>query len=78
MTGLIDPACYWGHAEVDLAMLDLFGRPGPGFREAYGAPEPGEAERAPLYKLWPALVHLRLFGRSYRGMVEGFLEAAGV
>lgn len=30
VAGLIDPACYHGHAEVDLAMLGLFGRPGPG------------------------------------------------
>ena len=78
VAGLIDPACYHGHAEVDLAMLALFGRPGSGFREAYGAPEPGEAERAAIYKLWPALVHLRLFGAGYRGLVEGLLEAAGV
>ncbi|CAX27127.1 putative phosphotransferase:kinase [Methylorubrum extorquens DM4] len=78
VSGLIDPACYHGHAEVDLAMLSLFGRPGSGFRAAYGAPEPDAAERAPIYKLWPALVHWRLFGAGYRGMVEGFLEAAGV
>lgn len=78
VSGLIDPACYYGHAEVDLAMLALFGRPGPAFHAAYGAPEPGAAERAPIYKLWPALVHWRLFGAGYRGMVEGFLEAAGV
>lgn len=78
VAGLIDPACYHGHAEVDLAMLGLFGRPGPAFREAYGPPEPGVAERRPIYVLWPALVHLRLFGAGYRGMVEGFLEAAGV
>ena len=77
VSGLIDPACYHGHAEVDLAMLALFGRPGPGFREAYGPPEPGAAERIPLYKLWPALVHLRLFGAGYRGLVEGFLDEAG-
>ncbi|SFM06556.1 fructosamine kinase family protein [Methylorubrum salsuginis] len=78
VTGLIDPACYHGHAEVDCAMLALFGRPGPGFREAYGPPEPGAAERTALYQLWPALVHLRLFGAGYRGMVEGLLAAAGV
>lgn len=78
VAGLIDPACYHGHAEVDLAMLTLFGRPGPGFREAYGAPEPGEVERVAIYQLWPALVHLRLFGAGYRGLVEGLLKVAGV
>jgi fructosamine-3-kinase len=77
VTGLIDPACYHGHAEVDLAMLGLFGRPGPAFREAYGAPEPGCEARRPVYRLWPALVHLRLFGGGYRGLVERCLSDAG-
>ncbi|GLS43110.1 fructosamine kinase family protein [Methylobacterium brachythecii] len=77
VSGLIDPACYHGHAEVDLAMLTLFGGPGSAFREAYGPAEPGFAERVPIYQLWPALVHLRLFGAGYRGMVEAKLAAAG-
>ncbi|SNT16888.1 fructosamine kinase family protein [Tropicimonas sediminicola] len=72
---LIDPASYHGDAEVDLAMLHLFGRPGSGFTDAYGALTPGAEQRRPIYQLWPALVHMRLFGGSYRGMVEGFLNA---
>ncbi|RDC75488.1 aminoglycoside phosphotransferase [Rhodovulum sp. 12E13] len=76
LLGLIDPACYRGHAEVDLAMLHLFGRPGPAFHVAYGQPEPGEDTRRPIYTLWPALVHLRLFGPGYRGLVERCLDAA--
>ena len=78
VSGLIDPACYFGHCEVDLAMLTLFDRPGPAFYDAYGALEPGAEERLVIYRLWPALVHLRLFGGGYRGMVEGMLAAAGV
>ncbi|MGC9419229.1 MAG: fructosamine kinase family protein [Rhodovulum sp.] len=74
---LIDPACYHGHAEVDLAMLTLFGQPGSAFHDAYGPPEPGQDERRPIYQLWPALVHLRLFGGGYRGMVDDRLSAAG-
>lgn len=77
VTGLIDPACYYGHAEVDLAMLSLFGSPGPAFYEAYGPLEPGRDARLPLYQLWPALVHVRLFGAGYRGMVERLLVAVG-
>ncbi|KQP14672.1 fructosamine kinase family protein [Methylobacterium sp. Leaf93] len=77
VSGLIDPACYHGHAEVDLAMLSLFGMPGPAFREAYGEAEPGMAERRAIYRLWPALVHLRLFGSGYRSMVEALLDATG-
>lgn len=77
LTGLIDPACYHGHGEVALAMLHLFGGPGPEFAAAYGPPEPGWEERRAVYQLWPALVHLRLFGGGYRGMVERLLGQAG-
>ncbi len=77
VTGLIDPACYFGHAEVDLAMLRLFGRPGKEFWDHYGPLEPGFEERQPIYQLWPALVHLRLFGAGYRGLVERCLDQAG-
>lgn len=78
VTGLIDPACYFGHAEVDLAMLTLFGDPGPAFAASYGALAAGHAERRPIYQLWPALVHLRLFGSGYRPLVERLLAAARV
>ncbi len=74
---LIDPACYRGHGEVDLAMLHLFGQPGAGFAEGYGAPDPGWRERRAIYSLFPALVHLTLFGAGYRGMVERFLADSG-
>lgn len=74
---LIDPACYHGHGEVDLAMLHLFGTPPEAFHDAYGALDPGHQARRAIYQLWPALVHLRLFGASYRGMVEGRLAALG-
>jgi len=74
---LIDPACYFGHGEVDLAMLHLFGAPPAEFHSAYGALEPGFELRRQIYQLWPALVHLRLFGASYRGMAESRLQAVG-
>ncbi|MDJ0857913.1 MAG: fructosamine kinase family protein [Dinoroseobacter sp.] len=67
---LIDPACYYGHAEVDLAMLTLFGRPPAAFWDAYGPLEEGWELRQHAYQLWPALVHLRLFGDGYRSLVE--------
>lgn len=74
---LIDPACFHGDGEVDLAMLHLFGGPGPGFHEGYGPLAPGWDQRRAVYALFPALVHLRLFGAGYRPMVERFLDAAG-
>jgi fructosamine-3-kinase len=77
VSALIDPASYYGDGEVDIAMLNLFGAPSPAFYSAYGALDADWRERQPIYKLWPALVHLRLFGAGYRGMVEGFLAEAG-
>jgi fructosamine-3-kinase len=70
---LIDPAVYYGHAEVDLAMSLLFG----GFSEEfYGAyfeinpKQPGFDLRVKLYQLYYLLVHLNLFGRSYYSRVR--------
>ena len=76
VSALIDPACYHGHGEVDLAMLTLFDRPDARFFDAYPV-EPDWRERRPIYQLWPAIVHLLLFGGSYRGMVERLLREAG-
>ena len=77
--GLIDPACYYGHCEVDLAMLSLFGNPEEDFWKSYGAAsEPGFGDRRAIYQLWPALVHLKLFGDSYRGLVERLLNRCSV
>ena len=75
LSGLIDPAAYYGHGELDLAMLALFGSIRPAFQEAYGALEPGWQKRRAVYQLWPAIVHLRLFGGGYRGMMEDRLSA---
>jgi fructosamine-3-kinase len=77
LAALIDPACYHGHAEVDLAMLTLFDAPPPEFWESYGQPDPNWEERRTLYQLFPALVHLRLFGSGYAGLVDRLLRVAG-
>jgi fructosamine-3-kinase len=77
LAALIDPACYHGHAEVDLAMLSLFDAPPPEFAEAYEPLEPGWQARLPVYQLFPALVHLRLFGASYAGTADRLLSATG-
>lgn len=76
--GLIDPACYYGHGEVDIAMLMMFDRPGASFYSAYGKLEAGHKERLDIYRLWPALVHLRLFGSGYRPLIERLLSELGV
>ncbi len=77
LASLIDPACYYGHCEVDLAMLSMFGSPPPEFWEGYGQPESSEEEPRAAYQLFPALVHLRLFGPTYAGLVERLLKRLG-
>jgi fructosamine-3-kinase len=77
LAALIDPACHHGDAEVDLAMLTLFDTPPADFWDAYGALEPGWRERRPLYQLFPALLHLRLFGAAYAGLLDRLLAASG-
>ncbi|MGG7643621.1 fructosamine kinase family protein [Rhodovulum sp. YNF3179] len=77
IAGLVDPACYYGDPEVDLAMLSLFATPAPAFWARYGAPDAGWPRRRAIYQLWPAIVHMRLFGEGYRGLVERSLAQAG-
>ena len=70
---LIDPSAYGGHREVDLAMLRLFGAPSDRVFSAYEELAPladGWEERVDLYQLLPLLVHVLLFGGSYRAAAE--------
>lgn len=70
---LIDPAVYYGHREMDLAMTELFGGFSRRFYDAYDGVYPidaGYAERRDLYQLYYILVHLNLFGESYGGQVD--------
>lgn len=70
---LVDPAVYYGHREVELAMMDLFG----GFdREVIVAYDdafpidPGYDRRRPVYQLYPLLVHVNHFGGPYPAATE--------
>jgi len=78
VSGLIDPACTYGHGEVDIAMLEMFDHPPAAFFSAYAKRETGHRERICIYRLWPALVHLRLFGSGYRPLVERLLTDLGI
>jgi fructosamine-3-kinase len=74
---LIDPAVYWGHREVDLAMMQLFGGFGASTYEAYDDAFPlaaGWRERVEWYQLPPLLVHAILFGGSYGPAALGVLR----
>ena len=74
---LIDPAVYYGHHEVDIAMTRLFGGFGASFYNAYQehfAPLGNEKERTDIYQLYYLLVHLNLFGNSYKASVTEILR----
>lgn len=73
VAALIDPICYYGHDEADLAMLSLFDRPPGEFWEAYGALEAGAEARRPVYELFHAIVHMRLYGAAYAPMLDRLL-----
>lgn len=73
---LIDPACYRGWAEAELAMTALFGGFHEDFYRAYehtAGIGPDWRERAPLYNLYHLLNHLILFGTGYLGQVQSVL-----
>ncbi len=75
---LIDPAVYYGHREMDLAMTRLFGGFHRSFYNAYHevAPlAPGWEDRVDLCNLYPLLVHLNLFGGSYADRVSKVLRS---
>ncbi|TBN04793.1 fructosamine kinase [Hyunsoonleella flava] len=74
---LIDPAVYYGHNEVDIAMSKLFGGFDESFYEAYFSEYPiGEdtSARIEIYQLYYLLVHLNMFGRSYYSAVSSILK----
>ncbi|MBU3821733.1 fructosamine kinase family protein [Flavobacteriaceae bacterium XHP0103] len=74
---LIDPAMYYGHSEVDIAMTKLFGGFGDNFYKAYHSVHPEDAHttsRIDVYQLYYLLVHLNLFGNSYYGSVSRILQ----
>ena len=77
---LIDPACYYGRREADLAMTLVFGGFDSSFYQAYEQTwplAPGSEERLEIYKLYHLLNHLNLFGSSYRGACMQILRRHG-
>jgi len=73
----MDPAVYYGHREVDLAMSLLFGGFDKKMYEAYNANFPLEKEwekRVDILNLYPLMVHVNLFGASYAQRVKSILK----
>ena len=74
---IYDPAAYFGHREQDLAMTILFGGFPSEFYRSYQQHFPLHEDflnRKDFYNLYPLLVHLILFGRSYWYDIEQILR----
>lgn len=70
---LIDPATYYGHAETDLAMMNLFGGFPASVYDVWFAntpKEPGFEQRQAVYQLYHLINHLNHFGSGYASGVE--------
>ncbi|MCB9186855.1 MAG: fructosamine kinase family protein [Flavobacteriales bacterium] len=77
LPSIYDPAVYFGHREMDLAMMTLFGGFGNAWVETYNEVYPLESgwqERVPIEQLYPLLVHVNLFGGGYGSDVEHILK----
>lgn len=65
---LIDPAVYYGHRSIDMAMTTLFGGFDARFYESYNYHFPlptNYRQQWEVCNLYPLLIHLNLFGKSY-------------
>jgi fructosamine-3-kinase len=74
---LIDPAVYYGHRSMDLAMTTLFGGFRQPFYEAYQYHYPfpkNYEEQWAVCNLYPLLIHLYLFGAGYRSAIRNTLQ----
>jgi fructosamine-3-kinase len=77
---IVDPASYYGHREVDLAMAELFGGFPESFWQAYAQEwrleQAGIQRRRAVYQLYYLLVHINLFGASYVSGTRAALSRA--
>ena len=74
---IMDPAVYFGHREVDIAMTTMFGGFSPLFYQYYHQHHPlekGWQNRLKYYNLYPVLIHVNLFGSSYLASLEAVLD----
>lgn len=74
---IYDPAVYFGHREMDLAMTRLFGGFESEFYEAYHEEFPLEKnweQRIAICNLYPLLVHVNLFVGSYIQSVKNIVS----
>lgn len=74
---LIDPCTHYSHREMEISFTYLFGGFDTQFYSSYteNTPiEPGFSQRIQIYNLYPLLVHLNLFGKTYLAPIQQTLK----
>lgn len=81
VTAFLDPAIYYGHPEIELAYIDWTDTGGEVFfqryREQRSIDDGFFDRRRYVYRLYPLLIHVRLFGESYLPGLDDALTAIG-
>lgn len=78
LPAIFDPAVYYGHREIDIAMTLLFGGFETSFYAAYQESWPLQAgweRRLSIMQLYPLLVHALLFGGAYVSRCRAIVQA---
>ncbi|MEY2793334.1 MAG: hypothetical protein RJA76_1326 [Bacteroidota bacterium] len=74
---LVDPTCYYGFRESEIAFTTMFGGFDETFYTVYHEQFPlekGFHARIPYYNLYPLLVHVNLFGEGYLPTIQTILK----
>ncbi len=81
VVGIIDPAMYYAHYEMELAYMTLFDGVGAEFFRSYQQVSPIDpnffSQRRHIYNLYPLLIHLTIFGEKYIQPLESSLARFG-
>ncbi|MFB6155419.1 MAG: fructosamine kinase family protein [Haloferacaceae archaeon] len=81
VAAFLDPACYYGHPEVDLAYVDWTDTFGEAFfaryRDLRGIEDGFFETRRDVYALYPILEHAWFFGEGYAAEVDRILTKLG-
>ena len=82
VVGVIDPALYYAHSEIELAYMTLFDGVGAAFFHAYQERIPVDQAfhetRRHIYNLYPLLTHIAIFGAKYLPPLEATLRRFGL
>ena len=81
VSAILDPHCKYGHAEEELAYLELFHTVTPAFMRTYQQSRKLDPEyfrvRRQVYQLYSLLDHLHLFGQEYLKSTLAMLDRVG-